>query len=378
MRIRAVLASSLLLSACGKEAPPPPPPVEVLVTAVASRDVPVMAEFTGEVRGAEDVQVVARVAGFLQRQAYREGDLVGAGQLLFEIDPKPFEAAVAQARAAVAEAQALLNRATVQTNRLRPLAAQNAVSQQDLDNAVAAEAAARASLDGARAVLDRAELDLGYTRVASPIDGVAGLRQIDLGTFVGAPQPTVLTVVSRITPTVRFDFGIAETEYLALVRGPTTEEERRERRTNLELVLADGSIHPGKGRVTVVGRGVDPNTGTLPIQAEFPNPGGVLRPGQFARVRVPFRLERNAVVVPQRAVLEIQGTYNVAVVGADSTVEVRPVQATHRVGSDWVIASGLAPGERIVLEGIQKVRQGTKVRPGAAPAPAPADTAGAR
>jgi len=371
-----VLALGALVVACGKEAPLPPPPIPVQVSAVANRDVPVMAEFTGEVRGAEDVQVMARVAGFLQEQAYREGELVKKGDLLFVIDPKPYEAAVSQARAAVAEAQAMLTRATVQVNRLRPLAAQNAVSQQDLDNAVASEAGSKAALEGAQAQLEKAQLDLGYTRVTSPIDGVAGLRNIDLGTYVGAPQPTVLTVVSRINP-VRFDFGIAESEYLALVRDATPET-RRQRRNDLRLVLADGTVFPETGRVTVVGRGVDPTTGTLPIQAEFPNPRGVLRPGQFARIRVPLRIEKNAVVVPQRAVQELQGTYNVAVVNADSTVEIRPVQVTHRVGAEWVVGSGLTAGERIVVEGLQKVRAGAKVVPLPAEAAARPDSAGVR
>jgi membrane fusion protein (multidrug efflux system) len=371
-----VLALGALVVACGKEAPPPPPPIPVQVSAVASRDVPVMAEFTGEVRGAEDVQVMARVAGFLQEQAYREGELVKKGDLLFVIDPKPYEAAVSQARAAVAEAQAMLTRATVQVNRLRPLAAQNAVSQQDLDNAVASEAGSKAALEGAQAQLEKAQLDLGYTRVTSPIDGVAGLRNIDLGTYVGAPQPTVLTVVSRINP-IRFDFGIAESEYLALVRDATPET-RRQRRNDLQLVLADGTVFSEAGRVTVVGRGVDPTTGTLPIQAEFPNPQGVLRPGQFARIRVPLRIEKNAVVVPQRAVQELQGTYNVAVVNADSTIEIRPVQVTHRVGGEWVVGSGLTAGERIVVEGLQKVRAGAKVVPLPAEAPARPDSAGVR
>ena len=370
-----VLTSLALTVACSEKTAPPPAPPAVVVAAVSSRDVPVIAEFTGEIRGAEDIQVMARVAGFLQEQAYREGELVKKGDLLFVIDPKPFQAAEAKARADVAQAQAMLNRATVQVNRLRPLAAQNAVSKQDLDNAEASEAAATGSLDGTRAMLDKAQLDLGYTRVTSPIDGVAGLRQIDLGTYVGAPQPTVLTVVSRINP-VRFDFGIAESEYLALVRdrsGRTTPSGE----SKLDLVLADGTVFSEKGRVTVVGRGVDPTTGTLPIQAEFANPRGVLRPGQFARIRVPLRVSKNAVVIPQRAVQELQGTYNVAVVGADSTVEMRSVEATNRVGDEWVIANGLAAGERIVVEGLQKVRQGMKVRPTTAK-PAAADSAKVR
>ena len=372
-----VLAPCLLAIACAGEIPAPPPPPEVVVAPVTSRDVPVIAEFTGEIRGAEDVQVMARVSGFLQEQAFREGELVRKGDLLFLIDPAPLQAARAKARADVAESDARLTRATVQVNRLRPLAAQNAVSQQDLDNAEASMAAAEAALEGARAVLDKAELDLSYTRVTSPIDGVAGLREVDLGTYVGSPQPTVLTVVSRIDP-VRFNFGIAESEYLALVRDtPVAERGTRRSQEILELVLADGTIHPYKGRVSVIGRGVDPATGTLPIQAVFPNPEKILRPGQFARIRVPFRVDKNAAVVPQRAVIELQGTYNLAVIGADSTVEIRQVQVGTRAGNEWVVTSGVVPGEQIVVEGVQKARQGSKVRPVAATAARP-DTAGAR
>lgn len=358
-----VLALGILAAACSKPTPPPPPPMQVQVMAAESRTVPIMAEFTGEVRGAEDVQVMARVPGFLQEQAYREGDVVRKGALLFVIDPKPFQADVARSKAQVAQQQAILSRATVQVNRLRPLAEKNAVSKQDLDNAEANEAASIASVDAARAALESAELNLGYTRVTSPITGIAGLRQIDLGTYVGAPQPTVLTVVSTIDP-VRFAFGIAEASYLDLIRDvPTAQRKAARDKAVVELILADGTVHPYKGRITVVGRGVDPVTGTLPIQAEFPNPKGVLRPGQFARIRIPIKVEKDAVVVPQRAVQELQGTYSVAIVTPDSTIEIRPVEVTHRIGSDWVVGKGLTPGERIVVEGLQKVRQGAKVRP---------------
>jgi membrane fusion protein (multidrug efflux system) len=334
-----------------------------VVQPVEVRDTPVQAEFTGQVRGGEDVEVRARVAGFLQSMHYREGSPVRKGDLLFTIDSKPFQATVARARADLAEAKAGHNRSVIQVNRLKPLAAQNAVSQQDLDNALAGEEASRAAVTAAEAQVTTAEIDLGYTRVTSPISGTAGNRLVDVGSFVGSPQPTVLTVVSSLD-TVRFDFTISESEYLALARAAAAEGRSGPKdEAQLELVLADGSVHPRKGRVTVVGRGVSAETGTLPLQASFPNPGGLLRPGQFGRIRLPISTRKNAIVIPQRAVQELQGTYNVFVVGADSVAQIREVKLANRTESDWVVSKGLEPADRIVVEGIQKVRPGTKVRP---------------
>jgi membrane fusion protein, multidrug efflux system len=365
------------LVGCKEPPPPPPPPPEVVVQPVDVRDTPVQAEFTGEIRGGEDVEVRARVAGFLQSQNYDEGTLVRKGQLLFVIDPKPFEATVARVQADMAQAQALHNRAEIQVNRLRPLVADNAVSQQDLDNAVASEEASRAAMAAAQAQLTTANLDLSYTRVTSPITGLAGNRQVDVGSYVGSPEPTVLTVVSALDP-VRFDFTISEADYLAYARATKAQAGKRGGPgPELELVLADGSVHSEKGRVTVVGRGVDAQTGTLPLQATFANPGGLLRPGQFGRVRLPVTTQKNAIVIPQRAVQELQGTYNVFVVGTDSVAQIRAIKTGNRVGSDWVVTDGLEPADRIVVEGIQKVKDGAKVRPTAAKAPAPDSTAGA-
>jgi membrane fusion protein (multidrug efflux system) len=360
---------------CGKKsAAPTAPPPEVVVEPVDVKDMPVQAEFTGEVRGGEDVEVRARVAGFLQSQAYQEGTPVKKGQLLFIIDPKPFQAAAERAQADMAEAQARHNRAVIQVNRLKPLVARHAVSQQDLDNAVASEEASRAAVAGAAAQLTSAKLDLSYTRVTSPINGLAGNRQVDIGSYVGSPQPTVLTVVSSLDP-VRFDFTISEAEYLAYARAAKAQAGKRNGPGPvLDLVLADGSVFPQKGRVTVVGRGVSTETGTLPIQATFPNPDGLLRPGQFGRVRFPITTRKSAVVIPQRAVQELQGTYNVFVVGQDSVAQTREIKVASRSGSDWIVASGLEPADRIVVEGIQKVRPGTKVRPTTATAMAPTDS----
>ena len=372
-RLRRAQHAPLTLLACVgfaacKETPKPPPeqPPSVVVEPVEVRDAPVVTEVTGEVRGGEDVEVRARIAGYLQSINYKEGALVREGDLLFVIDPKPFEANVARARADLEKAQAAHDRAVVQVNRLRPLVAQNAVSQQDLDNAVAMEETGRASIAAAQAQLTSARLDLGYTQVTSPISGLAGIRQVDVGTYVGSPQPTVLAVVSKLDP-VRFDFNISETEYLELARSSRARGQVQPQvNAPLTLKLADGSTYPYKGRLTVVGRGVSTETGTLPMQATFPNPNGLLRPGQFARLSLPITTRRNAIVIPQRAVEELQGTYNVFVVGADNVVQSREVKLANRIASDWVVTDGLEPTDRIIVEGLQKVRVGAKVRPTAA------------
>jgi membrane fusion protein, multidrug efflux system len=372
-RLRRAQRAPLTLLACVgfaacKETPKPPPeqPPSVVVEPVEVRDAPVVSEVTGEVRGGEDVEVRARIAGYLQSINYREGTLVRQGDLLFVIDPKPFEANVARARADLEKAQAAHDRAVVQVNRLRPLVAQNAVSQQDLDNAVAMEETGRASIAAAQAQLTSARLDLGYTRVTSPISGLAGNRQVDVGTYVGSPQPTVLAVVSKLDP-IRFDFNISETEYLELARSSRARGQVQPQvNAPLTLELADGSTYPYKGRLTVVGRGVSTETGTLPMQATFPNPNGLLRPGQFGRLSLPITTRRNAIVIPQRAVEELQGTYNVYVVGADNVVQSREIKLANRIANDWVVTDGLEPTDRIIVEGLQKVRVGAKVRPTAA------------
>jgi membrane fusion protein (multidrug efflux system) len=360
------------LSACKKTTPTPTSgPPEVVVQQVQVRDAPVTIEATGQVRGGEDVEIRARVAGYLQSIDYHEGSVVRSGALLFVIDPRSFRAAVSRDSAGVAQAMAVHQRAVVQVNRLRPLVAANAVAKQDLDNALAAEASSRADVAAAQAQLTTARLDLSYTQVTSPITGLAGIRQVDVGTYVGSPEPTVLAVVSKLDP-VRFDFTISEPDYLTFVR---TARERGvtllQSAPPLELILTDNTVHPYKGRMTVVGRGVTPETGTLPLQAQFPNPTGVLRPGQFGRVRLPIATIHDAIVVPQQAVQELQGTYNVYVVGSDSVAQIREIQVGIRVDSSWVVSEGLQSTDRIVVEGLQKVKSGAKVRP-VAPAAATA------
>ena len=370
---RAVVAGCTvsLLVACGGKKTAAPALVDVVVAPVQVRDVPIVREWAAQTFGANDVEIRARVKGYLLQKAYQEGTMVKKGALLFLIDPQEYQAAAAQARATLAQAQAGLSKATTDVNRLRPLAERNAVSQQDLDHAVAAQDAAKGQVDAARAVLQNAELNLGYTRVTSPITGLAGVAQADVGSLVGSPGPTLLTVVSQMD-TIKVKFRISEQEYLALMRafGDTAgqAEHRPSGKAELDLVLADGSVYGSKGRVVTVDRNVDPTTGTLGIEALFPNPTGLLRPGQFGRIRAPVTTRLNAIVLPQRAVRELQGTYSIGVLKPDSTVEIRPIKAGARVGTDWVVDSGLVASDMVVVDGMQKVRPGVKVRATQAPA----------
>src|SRR6266550_426754 len=305
-----------------------PSVVDVVVAPVQVRDVPIVVEWAAQTSGANDVEIRARVKGFLTSKAYKEGSPVKRGDLMFQIDPSEYQAAVAQARAGLSESQANLSKASTDVARLRPLAERNA----------------------------------GYTKVTSPISGLAGVAQADVGSLVGSPGPTLLTVVSQVD-TLKVKFRISEQEYLLLRRALGDSAPRAARREGrLELVLADGSVFDHKGTVVTVDRNIDPATGTLGIEALFPNPTGFLRPGQFGRVRAPVTTRTNAILVPQRAVREMQGTFSVGVLKPDSTVEVRPVKAGARVGSDWVVDSGLVAGAVIVVEGMQKVRPGVKVR----------------
>lgn len=349
--------------------------VDVVVAPVQVRDVPIIVEWAAQTFGANDVEIRARVKGFLTNKAYREGSPVQRGDLLFQIDPSEYQAAVAQARATMNEAQSNLAKANTDVARLRPLAERNAVSRQDLDHAVAAEQAAESQVAAAQAALSSAQLNLSYTRITSPINGLAGVSQADVGSLVGSPGPTLLTVVSQVD-TVKVKFRISEQEYLTLRRALGDSVSTAARRpARLELLLSDGSLFNQKGQVVTVDRNIDPATGTLGIEALFPNPSGLLRPGQFGRVRAPVTTRTNAILVPQRAVREMQGTFSVGVLKSDSTVEIRPVKAGARVGSDWVVDTGLVAGTVIVVEGMQKVRPGVKVRATQATAAPPADTA---
>ena len=340
-------------SAADKNAGAPPPP-HVVVAPVAQRDQPIYREWIGTTLGDVNADIRPKVEGYLLRRAYQEGSYVRQGQLLFEIDPRQAQAQVHQAEANLEQARAGLAKAEHDVARFEPLAAQKALSEQELDNARSARAASQATVGALEAAVEQAKLNLEWTRVTSPISGIAGLAGQQVGDLV-SPQ-TVLTTVSTVDP-IRVNYQVSEQEYLQFRSDPAM------RNAPLEMVLSDGSVWPQKGRILLSGREVDPKTGTITTVGLFPNPGNVLRPGQFAKVRAMIGLRRSALLVPQRAVNEMQGLQQVAVVGADSVVTIRTVKTGERVGSDWIIEQGLHPGDRVVTEGFARVKTGMKVVP---------------
>ncbi len=351
-----------LAAGCSKKEAPAPPPTEVKVATVLQKDVPIYVEAIGQTRGSTEIEVRARVEGFIQTIDFKEGYPVQKGQLLYTIDPQPFEAALAQAKGNLAEAEAQLARATQDVVRYEPLVAKNAISRQEYETAVVVKRAAEAAVDAAEASAERAQIDLGYTRVVAPEDGLVGKTEVYPGTLVGRGQSTLLTHISQIG-SIHVRFTVPERDYLFFAR---RSEERRKANAAMvdlpfELVLADGSVHPATGRLVFADRNVDPATGTIMMEAAFPNPGGIVRPGQYARVRAAVDLKKGALLVPQRAVSELQGIYNVAVVAGD-TVEIRMVKPAERIGTLWVVDAGLKAGDTVVVEGLQKVRPGMKVK----------------
>ncbi|HXO21140.1 MAG TPA: efflux RND transporter periplasmic adaptor subunit [Thermoanaerobaculia bacterium] len=364
--------------------PPPPPPPAVVVTPAVQRDVPVQKEWIGTTEGNVNAEIRPKVEGYLLRRLYVEGAFVRAGDPLFAIDPRQFQAQLEQAQGDLEQAQAQLAKAQQDVARFRPLVEQKAISQQELDNALSAERAAKATVDSKQAAVHQARLNVGWTRVTSPIGGIAGAAQAQVGNLVS--PSTVLTTVSQCDP-IRVLYPLSEQEYMRfqerLRKDPKAAQE-----PNLELVLGDGTVFPYKGRVLFEGRQVDVKTGTIQTVAVCPNPGNLLRPGQYAKVRAVTEIKKGAVLVPQRAVNELQGGYEVAVVGAGDKAEIRTVQTGERVGTLWVIESGLAPGERVVVEGFSRVKSGARVQPkeesaaeaagAAGDHPAPAGAPGAR
>jgi len=367
--LAAAIALGLTQTGCDKSVPEAvaPPPLPVGVATAERRDVPQFVEMVGTTLGIQDVPIRARVEGFLETMNFREGGFVKKGDLLYTIDAQPFQAKLVEAQSKLATARTNLVKAQSDLARIKPLAEIDAVSQQDLDSAVAQEAAGRSSVRAAEAAVELARIELSYTRLTAPIDGLIGLSKARPGEFVGRePNPVVLNVLSDIDP-IRVRFSISEREYLILARhyldrggrmkGDDTEQAR------LALLLADGTEHKYPGKAVASSQAIDPETGTYSVEAAFPNPEGLLLPGQFARVRAPYQTLENAVVVPRRALSEIQGRFQVYVVGGDNKVVVREVEPGPEADSMVVISSGLEGGESVVVEGLQKVRSGVTVAP---------------
>jgi len=406
----------------GKGTPPPPRPPEVAVVEVEQKDVPIYSEWIGTLDGMVNAEIKAQVSGYLLSKNYTEGSYVRKGQLLFEIDPRPFQAVLDQAKGDLAKAEGQLLQAGGQlaqansqllqsqaqrtqaeanqgktqldVDRYIPLAKEKAVTDQELDNAVqsnlvakaqvkAADAgvetakaaivaakagveAAKATVQAARATVQTAELNLGFTRIFSPIDGIAGIAQAQVGNLIQPNNPNsgALTTVSTVDP-IKVYFTLSEQEYLNYTRRNSIQSkwDAADRKLELELVLSDGTTYPQKGSFFVADRQIDQKTGAIRMAGLFPNPGNALRPGQYARVRAVTSTKNGALLVPQRAVTELQGSYRVAVVGADNKVSIHPVKVGNRVGSLWVIEDGLQPGERVVAEGTQKVKPDAVVNP---------------
>ncbi|HET8921736.1 MAG TPA: efflux RND transporter periplasmic adaptor subunit [Candidatus Acidoferrum sp.] len=349
----------------------------VEVVKVEQKDVPIYAELIGTLDGLVNADVRAQVTGYLQRQDYQEGSFVKKGQLLFEIDPRPFQAALdqargqlAQAKAQLANAEAVQRRTELDVNRYTPLAREQAASQQDLDNAVQNNLAAKATvqtaaaqIQSAEAAVETAKINLDFTRLVAPIDGIAGEARLQVGALV-SPATGQVTSVSTVNP-IKVFFTASETQYLAFRKRFPTESSRLEadKKLRLQLILADGSTYPYEGAFSFGDRQVNESTGAIRLAGLFPNPNNILRPGGYGKVRFVLQTQPNALLVPQRAVSELQGAYQVAVVGADNKVNIRTVQVGNSAGSQWIISAGLNPGESVVAEGVQKVRQGAQVTP---------------
>ena len=347
-------------AACSKKEAPPPPPPEVQVAAVVQKDVPIYIELVGATLGSEDVEIRARVEGYLASVNFTEGSFVKKGQLLYKIDPQPLQAALAQAQANLETARAGLDKTNNDVNRYKPLAEQKAVSQQELDNALSAQQAAQFQVTAYGAQVDKAKLDLAYTTITSPLDGIIGTTQRKVGALVGRGENTLLNTISQVNP-ILFRCAIAEAEYLRLARDAAAKNRSLEKQYGVELILADGTVFNHKGRLDAIERAVDPTTGTLTGQFSFPNPERILRPSQYGRARFVTDVKQDAMLVPQRAVQETQGLYSVMVVKPDATVEQRMVKAGERVGNLWIVDSGVKPGEKVIVEGIQRVKPGVKV-----------------
>jgi RND family efflux transporter MFP subunit len=359
-----MVALGIFASSCnrGRAATATPTP-EVEVATVEQRDVPVYSEWVATLDGYVNAQIRPQVSGYIIKQNYTEGSLVRKGQVLFEIDPRPFTAALDRAKGDLAQAQAQLGKSNLDVERDTPLAEAMAIAKSQLDNEIQAKLGAQAAVESGKAAVEQSALNLEWTKVTSLVDGIAGIAQVQIGNLVGSTS--VLTSVSQVEPIKAF-FPISEREYVLVQKESNAISSKRTVRffgSSLDLILTDGSIYPQKGKILLADRQVDPNTGTIRIVAAFPNPGNILRPGQYGRVRVETSLKKGALLLPQSAIAQSQGSYQVAVVGSDHKVTMRTVKPGATVGTMWVIEEGLKPGEEVVVEGIQRLREGTLVTP---------------
>ena len=361
--ITLILGAAISLVGCAKKEGPAALAPEVEVTPVTQQDVPLYTECIATLDGYVNAQIQPQVSGYLMKQNYREGTFVHKGDVLFEVDPRPFEAALQQSKGQLAQAEAQLGKTKLDVARDTPLARESAIPQAQLDNDVQAYDAAQAVVAAAKAQVEQADLNVGFTKVRSLIDGVAGLAKGQIGDLVG--PTTFLTTVSQVEP-IKAYFAISEQQYLKFADRISAVAEGRRRGGEekiLELVLSDGSVYPRRGLVVLADRQVDVKTGTIRMVGAFENPGGILRPGMFGRVRAVTGVAKAALLVPQRSVVEAQGSYSVVVVNSNNQASIRPVKMGERVGQMWVITDGIKAGEQVIAEGMQKAREGVTVRP---------------
>jgi RND family efflux transporter MFP subunit len=357
--LAAVGCSTLLICACQKRAAPAaPPPPTVQVVEVVQHDVPIHGDWIGTLDGFVNADIKPQVTGYIRKQAYREGALVRQGELLFLIDPRTYQDAAKQAQATLEKNRAALAKARLDVKRDRKLFAGQAITRQQFDNDLAAEREAAAAVEESHAALRQAQLNHGWTQVTSPIDGIAGIAQVQAGNLVNTS--TTMTTVSQVDP-IKAQFNISEVEYLGSAQGDHWVEPGPSANPPLELILQDGTVHPHRGSVVVVNRQFSPQTGTIAIQGSFPNPGNLLRPGQYAKVRATIRTRRNALLVPQRAINELQGTYQVAVVSADGKVELRTVTTAEQVGTMSIVERGVSAGDKVIVSQLARLRPGMAV-----------------
>ncbi len=363
LKILLAVAAFLTFAGCEKKPQATPPPPTVEVATATQTDLPIYHEWIGTLDGLVNATIRAQVTGYLLTQDYREGDIIKKGDLLFEIDPRPFQAVLDQANGQLAQTEARLGKTELDVKRYAPLVKDRAISQEEYDDAVQANLEAKAAVLSAKARVEQAQLNLGFTRIVSPIDGIASIAKGQIGDLVG-PSTGELTTVSTIDP-IKAYYNVTEQAYINFARLFLKESDRRERLKQLEiqLILADGTVYPQSGQIYAPDRAIGATTGALRLEAIFPNPDEVLRPGEFVRVRVKFDVRHGALLVPQRAVSELQGAFQVDLLGAENKVHIQPVRVGERSGSLWVIEQGLEPNQSIVIEGAQKIREGMVVNP---------------